>query len=279
MAFTPANNLAGLRTQRQNILGQIHRRGGRSAAPGYTKRLGDVETQIRSLRNPVTGQPVQGQPQPAQNPYQQAPNAGSAYGNTLNRLFPSMNGQIDPEGSKLYQFQKQQGLRDLERVMSARGLTGSGAEVEANSRFLNELGSAEAERQNRTLQTEADRLFNLTNSEADRRFAGQTNAWDNLYRFSELATRQSPMTEAYDATQRTAGLYGNIGNRRAGMIGNDYARSYGGGGQSPGQFIPPFPNAPDYSIVDRVSAGTNAPNTNSFWSSIFQYGPRILQGL
>lgn len=51
------------------------------------------------------------------------------------------------EGSPMYQFQKQKGLKDMERLMAARGLTNSGAEIEANQNFLTELNATEAEKQ------------------------------------------------------------------------------------------------------------------------------------
>jgi hypothetical protein len=78
----------------------------------------------------------------------------------------------------MYQFQKQKGMQDLEKLMAARGLTGSGAEIQANSDFLSQLGASESEKQRQYAQGDMDRtmggLFNLANmDQGERRFA-----WD-----------------------------------------------------------------------------------------------------
>jgi len=61
------------------------------------------------------------------------------------------------EGSPLYQFQKQKGLADLEKLMAARGLTGSGAEIQGNSDFLAQLNATEAEKQRQYAEANRDR--------------------------------------------------------------------------------------------------------------------------
>lgn len=66
------------------------------------------------------------------------------------------------DGSPLYQFQKDKGMRDLERLMAARGLTGSGAEVQANSDFLANLNATEAEKQRQYAEANRDRQQSAT---------------------------------------------------------------------------------------------------------------------
>jgi hypothetical protein len=61
------------------------------------------------------------------------------------------------EGSPLYQFQKQKGSADLEKLMAARGLTGSGAEIQANSDFLANLNATESEKQRQYAEANRDR--------------------------------------------------------------------------------------------------------------------------
>ncbi len=51
------------------------------------------------------------------------------------------------EGSPLYKFQKEQGQKDLAKLMAARGLTGSGAEIQGYSDFLGKIGAEESEKQ------------------------------------------------------------------------------------------------------------------------------------
>lgn len=82
------------------------------------------------------------------------------------------------EGSPMYQFQKQEGMKDLEKLMAARGLTGSGAEIQANSDFLAQLGATEADKQRQYAQADAERrmagLQNLANYDLNNRRFG----WD-----------------------------------------------------------------------------------------------------
>lgn len=61
------------------------------------------------------------------------------------------------EGSPLYQFQKQKGIADLEKLMAARGLTGSGAEIQGNSDFLANINATEAEKQRQYAESNRDR--------------------------------------------------------------------------------------------------------------------------
>ena len=61
------------------------------------------------------------------------------------------------EGSPMYQFQKQKGMADLEKLMAARGLTGSGAEIQGNSDFLANINATEAEKQRQYAEAERDR--------------------------------------------------------------------------------------------------------------------------
>lgn len=61
------------------------------------------------------------------------------------------------EGSPLYQFQKQKGMADLEKLMAARGLTGSGAEIQGNSDFLANINATEAEKQRQYAESNRDR--------------------------------------------------------------------------------------------------------------------------
>jgi hypothetical protein len=61
------------------------------------------------------------------------------------------------EGSPLYQFQKEKGMKDLEKLMAARGLTGSGAEIQGNSDFLAQINATEAEKQRGYAEANRDR--------------------------------------------------------------------------------------------------------------------------
>jgi len=66
------------------------------------------------------------------------------------------------EGSPLYQFQKQKGMADLEKLMASRGLTGSGAEIQNNKDFLLELNATEAEKQRQYAEANQNRQQQMT---------------------------------------------------------------------------------------------------------------------
>lgn len=77
----------------------------------------------------------------------------------LMKMF-SDNSAFEPanyEGSPLYQFQKNKGLADLEKLYAARGLTKSGAEIQGNSDFLAQVGAQEADRQRAYAENNAQR--------------------------------------------------------------------------------------------------------------------------
>ena len=71
----------------------------------------------------------------------------------------------------MYQFQKQKGLADLEKLMASRGLTNSGAEVQANSDFLSNINAQEAEKQRTYAEAEAERKRRAIETETARRDA------------------------------------------------------------------------------------------------------------
>lgn len=75
------------------------------------------------------------------------------------------------EGSPMYQFQKQKGLSDLEKLMASRGLTNSGAELQANSDFLANINAQEAEKQRGYAEAEAERKRRAIETETARRDA------------------------------------------------------------------------------------------------------------
>ena len=86
-------------------------------------------------------------------PYEEAQNA------YLNQI---KNYQGDP----LFNYQRQRGLQDLEKLYAARGLTKSGAEVQGNTDFLAQLSGQENQRAQDLGQQEANRLQELRLKEA-----------------------------------------------------------------------------------------------------------------
>jgi hypothetical protein len=119
-----------------------------------------------------TGQPAQTDQQPAADPAATPPDSVSTFDFASYRspmtdaLMKAMSEGMSTmqayepkffEGSPLYQFQKEKGMKDLEKLMAARGLTGSGAEIQGNSDFLAQINATEAEKQRGYAEANRDR--------------------------------------------------------------------------------------------------------------------------
>lgn len=202
-------------------------------------------------------------------------------------LFPGVEAFLPQnyEGSPLYQFQKKQGLGDLQALLAARGLTNSGAEIEANTKFLNQLGANEADRAQGIATNNADRLQQMSQFETNRQDTQGQAQMDNLYRFTQLMLGQSPMTQAYDATGKSADTTVAGANSQAKLMSDLYTRLFGGGGASAGPaptYTPPYPSAPNMSIpniMGIVNGGTSSGNSIGDIGSIVQAGIKYLPAL
>lgn len=235
---------------------------------------------------------------------------GSSYVDT--DLTKSLGGSFMPEydpnrkveASPLYQFQKQQGLSELGRLMAARGKVGSGAEVEGNARLLNELGAQEAQRQSTVAQQEADRLARMSEFEAGRtdrasefdttrrdvydtstsgrvldmqRDEQQRRERERQQGFEEQSWAidrmlgQSPMSMAYDATSSTADLEKAYGKDMAKYLQSLYGKVFAGGGGG-GTPIAPFipPNMGGISAGDLSGALAGGSNNTQLWDALLK---------
>lgn len=163
------------------------------------------------------------------------------------------------EGSPLYQFQKQKGMQDMEKLMAARGLTGSGAEVQANSDFLVNLNAQESEkqrqyadqaaqRQQQAMQfianfdqaeknalrdqwnTDLDRQTNISQFEANRGDRRQELATSFLSNILGLQSQNDIARIAQGGLNSQSALTEQLMKAISGFTANNYARSYGGGG-------------------------------------------------
>ena len=264
-----------LQARRQQVQQRMIANGGAANSPVLKARYQALNQNIRGMRNqpaattpPATDTTAStGAMTPATPVQPQDPNVANA-------LFPSSR-IFEPqnyEGSPLYQFQKKQGLQDLERLYAARGLTNSGAELEGNSKFLNELGANESDRMMQVAQKDADRLANMQENEANRRFQGQQNAFGNMLDYYRLMSDQNPMRYAYDATNSGAGIYGKMGASDANYAGKNYYRNtvgktYGGGAGPAPIFNQPFASGPDYSGLNASMALMN-PYMNSIYGNV-----------
>lgn len=195
--------------------------------------------------------------------------------------------------SPVYQFAKEEGQRALDRQISAAGLTGSGAAVEATRRLSGGLTSSEIQRQqainqeiarqrqqggqfnaNNILgnaQANAGRLRDAQIYEADRQERlGNTN-FNRIYSLLGLGLAQNPLGTAYGAAGNISGLYSGLGENIAGITSSLYPRGGGGGGGAP--FIPPpRPIPQDQTAATIAGNAANAANSigaNNSFNSLF----------
>jgi hypothetical protein len=115
------------------------------------------------------------------------------------KLMTLLSGEADPSAvmqeSALYRWQRDQGYRDINRQLSARGLQRSGAGLETLARFTNQLTAEEGQRY-------YDRLSNLTTLG------------------SNAAARMA--TNTVQTGNNLAGIQGQLGQATAGAIGAQY---------------------------------------------------------
>jgi hypothetical protein len=202
------------------------------------------------------------------------------------------------EGSPLYKFQKEQGQKDLAKLMAARGLTGSGAEVQGYSDFLGKIGAEESEKQRQYSEAQMNRnnealRFIANFDQADRenlRSQGNLDA-DRLQRYQFDQTGQAqqdkqlmlnffqnilgqqaqgnPMTAGLNALGSQNETNSAMGKALQGFLSNRYTRavptggsSGGGGGRGGGSGVPPVTTVPpaDTSSLDMMRLLTQFGN-------------------
>ena len=198
------------------------------------------------------------------------------------------------QGSPLYQFQKDKGMQDLQKLMASRGLTNSGAEIQANSNFLSELNAQEAEKQRQYAESDANRaqsqmqyianfdqternnLRDQLNTDVTRRMQQQqfdATRQDGRQRLmtdflSNVLQMQSnnPIAQlAYQGLGQQSDYTAALMKAISGNVASNYPRSYGGG--TP-------PQAPNNSLdIARIlmNYGNNAGNNdlyNGIWNAL-----------
>ena len=185
------------------------------------------------------------------------------------------------EGSPLYQFQKQKGSADLEKLMAARGLTGSGAEIQANSDFLANLNATEAEKQRQYAEANRDRqqramefVANFDRQERE----DLRNQWN-----TDLDRQQNISQFEAGRGDRRQELMVNFLNNVLGMQSqNDIARLSQGGLGSQTELTKALINAMTQNIMSQASrarggGGGSAPppptsNMSDYYKIMMNYG-------
>jgi hypothetical protein len=298
-------NLNKLQQQRQQILNEIQRRGGRGKATGYEKQLQGIEQQLRQSRNPqqpASQAPVQPAPATQPNPMSDV-TAGLGGGESSSRDFAPYGGagdyMVSPmsaemfkgmenyEGSPYYNWRKQKGMGDLEKLMSARGLTKSGAEIQANSDFLSQVGADESQRMRddnyrwtsmgADLQSRnADRAFNESTANSDADFRNRQLYSDNMFKGLGLALGQDPSALGYSAGSAMSDAMmakgkagqavqtGIYNKPTQGIVPRATGGGGGGGGSYPG-YVAPYPtNTSQMPYASAIAGSSNATGWGNF---------------
>lgn len=201
------------------------------------------------------------------------------------------------EGSPLYQFQKQKGMQDLEKLMAARGLTNSGAEIQANSDFLAQLGATEAEKQRQYAQGDMDRtmggMFNLAGLDrADRQMNWEQNNanLDRLIGLQQYETgrsdaarerdrnfltqiltlqAQNPIADqSFRATGERSQYEKALQDSLAAFISNNYQRQISSGGGGAGLPPPPQQSGSGLNIAQLLLNYGNRADNQGLWGTI-----------
>jgi hypothetical protein len=105
-----------------------------------------------------------------------------------------------------YRLQNEKGAKQLAAMMASRGLSGSGAEIGAETSRINELNATEQTRIDGLREKQQNTLQTIMQNESLRKEREKNQQFDNVMRVVETALSQSPATQGYDATGATAKL-------------------------------------------------------------------------
>lgn len=207
--------------------------------------------------------PTTDTPRPMDQGVQATPNDNAA-------LFPNQRA-FEPqnyEGSPLYKFQRDEGMKALDRKLAAEGKLGSGFQFDQYRNFLTNLGAQEAERSSQVAQQEANRLQTMQENESQRRERVGNNAWDRNFSLMELMSRQNPMGYAVQGANSLGDAYGTMANKRYDYLSSQYPRVSGGGGYVAPPYLPPPASGPDYSGFNAQQAQNGAAQNNAWYEAL-----------
>jgi len=224
------------------------------------------------------------QPAPVQatDPTKPAVPQGNPTGANTNALFPNVRTFLPEnwQGSPMYKFQMGQATDQLNKLMAARGLTGSGAENQALIDASSRIGAQESDRMQQMAQTEADRLERMQEAQALRQERTGNNQFDRMMQLLNFIQNQSPMP--YAMNQLTAGQ--NMTVDQANMMAKYLAKLYqrptigaGGGGnyQSMPPYIPP-PQGKGFSAGDAMGILNSGNSTQGFGNAVIDFVPKVI---
>jgi hypothetical protein len=253
-----AKTLADLQARRAEII-RRSRAKGNVATPGYDKLRHGIDAEIEAYRKANPAAPAA----PATPAAPVDTSAQDAYAQQIaDIMFADTKGFGD---NAAYVQAQTKGQDALTKMMAARGLSGGGAEIQGNADFLANLNAEESTRVNNAMQTKAERLKSILETESMRKERAANTQYDQTMRAIEVMLSQSPMSMAYDATGKSAGLTQDQYNSLAQFLAQNYSKKSGGGASTP------FPSAPNTSQSDMLKAildGQNNTGDNSIFSKI-----------
>lgn len=178
----------------------------------------------------------------------------------------------DVTASPEYQWRLRQGEDQLNKRLSSMGLGDSGSAILQDANLVNGLTADEISRQTGLATGEADR-YERTQQNAALASRGQSqDQWSRIMDVMNLASRQDPFQQAYDALGNTAGSYVDQGKADAGFVKDRYGRvvsggSGGGGAQAPA-YAPPFASSPNYNPLDIYNSGAGTQNNSGYGQAV-----------
>lgn len=192
-----------------------------------------------------------------------------------NTLFPNTR-MFEPknyEGSPLYQFQVQQGQKQLGKSLASRGLSNSGYGIEQELNIPMMAAAQDTDRMTRVASENADRLKSFQDNEALRLERAGNNQWDRSYSLAQLMAQQSPWQGALSGLDNSATVTGKAGQDQANFLKNYFQRAIASGGGGRGSNAIPLipPTGPDYSNIDPAKIAGGASSNNG-WLDILTKG-------
>lgn len=193
-----------------------------------------------------------------------------------NTLFPNAR-MFEPQnyaGSPMYQFQVQEGQKQLAKSLASRGLSGSGHAIEEELNIPLRVAAQDTDRMTNVAMQNADRLATMQNNEALRLERSGNEQWNRAYSLADLMASQNPMQYAAAGLNNVGDIMRDAGQAQANFLKDYYDRvmpAGGGGGGRGGGGAPGMPatvpTGPDYRNI-RPTEITGNYESNNGWLGI-----------
>lgn len=174
----------------------------------------------------------------------------------------------DYAADPIYNWQKTEGLDSLAKLNSSRGLTGSGAELENNRKFLTELAAREGDRGLTQASTDAGRYDTYAQNNANRQYMQGNDQWSRIMDILNYQQKNSPFNQAVAGLNQYGTLGMDQGKYDASVLASLFKKVGSSGGGGVGPFIPPQPSGPDHTMSNLYAASSGQQNNQGYASDI-----------